>query len=78
VAVCRSRDSSIVAVGTTNIHGGTLKICPYPSLVHSVPQVYSGHSAIAADVSFLASDEYLVSVGGHGDSCVILWSVVKT
>jgi hypothetical protein len=76
--VCRSHDNNVIAVGTMNMFGSTLKVFQYPSLPNSVPLVYCGHSTLVADIDFTYSDSHLVSVGGAaGDSCVMLWKVTR-
>ena len=74
-AVNRSKHGDLLVAGGSNTVDGSVKLFRFPCLNDAIPIVYTGHTSPVVDVSFLAADEMVVSIGGN-DMSIFLWNVV--
>jgi WD40 repeat protein len=75
-SVARSNRGDLLVCGGSNTIDSSVKLFRFPSLAGSIPLVYGGHTSPALDVSFVASDQTVVSAGGN-DLCVFQWEVLR-
>ena len=50
--MARSKDQSLVVCGGSNTIDSSVKLFRYPTLPHSLPHVYGGHTSPVLDVTF--------------------------
>jgi len=73
-AACRSHDGSLLVSGGSNTVNSAVKLFRYPCIAKALPALYGGHTSPVLDVTFLADDTEVVSIGGN-DATIFVWTV---
>nr|XP_012144805.1 PREDICTED: cilia- and flagella-associated protein 52 isoform X1 [Megachile rotundata] len=74
-AMCISPKGNFVASGQVNHYGFKAMVIIWDFATRKIKSKYEMHKVRVEDVCFTSDEQYLISLGGMDDGCVVVWDV---